>query len=741
MSKLRLTVPLSALILLGLCWSFFALSVRAQNRSTMPSDAAGSSLVSNGASQPPMYQTKPMVDVRDYKAVCDGASHPLSGYYSTLAAARAVYPFVTSLKQELDYVAVKAAANVAFGPDGSEHAAKTGLNSPLLLPAGTCMFGNDELLISNADGIIIQGSGKTATVLTGNGIVLGFDGLWYSKLSDFEVVTTGSSAIVALDIDGNVPGHPYRTRTVQGNMLQDIMVGGGGSTYALTFCRQGGSNAQCSENTFVNLHLSNASDSALFINGFNAIDNVWIGGDVQAYGKNGIYLSNSTLKEIGVSFEPGGGCAQLNNGGADIYAAGGVGGSVVAIGSRTEGLSFLHVSGAVTYVSGFTQNAALNTWTANYSVTLNEATEQTGSDGNKHLYCATAAGTSGAVAPTWPATGTVSDGTAVWTTTPFASLTFGQGMVDYSSAFIDPAAIPSAGGGTWQFGTWNNPGGWYASDWVTSTFSESYLQSQSAWQDFYTNPQAVVEASHYQPTYNLPAKSVGVIAGSTGWTIAAKLKFGTDNTYDIGGREGNRPRDIWLGRNADIAGNLTVHGRCIGCSSEGEPLTSEEREGRYSTPWITAPNVSGNTSALPRAANKAAIYGVVLTFPLTTTQVTYDVTTADASANTYDIGIYSNTGKLKAHTGPAAGSEVMTAGVHHARWTEGATLEPGKYYLAIASSCRVSCGQMAAMKANGVTFLSNYEITVSVSGSLNGNITAPPDTFSFGSTIPAWILQ
>ena len=51
---------------------------------------------------------------------------------------------------------------------------------------------------------------------------------------------------------------------------------------------------------------SNAVTAALYINGFNALDNVWIGGDIQGHTKDGIYLLNSTLKEIGVSFEPGG---------------------------------------------------------------------------------------------------------------------------------------------------------------------------------------------------------------------------------------------------------------------------------------------------------------------------------------------------------------------------------------------------------------------------------------------------
>jgi hypothetical protein len=242
-------------------------------------------------------------------------------------------------------------------------------------------------------------------------------------------------------------------------------------------------------------------------------------------------------------------------------------------------------------------------------------------------------------------------------------------------------------------------------------------------------------------TGNVGTSGTAVTDGTDRWLIkgpTGHLVANVDNAYDIGASGANRPRDLWLGRNVDIAGNLTVHGRCIGCNSGAK---KDEVEGPQPMAWITASNGGGNTSALPSATKKAAMYGVVLAFPLTTTQVTYNVTTADASANMYDVGIYDNTGRLRVHTGPAAGSEAMTAGVHSARWTAVATLEPGKYYLAIASSCTMSCAKMAAMNANGVTFLGNYQATVLVSGSLDANITPPRDTFSFGSTIPAWIVQ
>ncbi len=47
---------------------------------------------------------------------------------------------------------------------------------------------------------------------------------------------------------------------------------------------------------------------------------------------------------------------------------------------------------------------------------------------------------------------------------------------------------------------------------------------------------------------------------------------------------------------------------------------------------------------------------MVLTFPLTTTQVTYDVSTADNTSNTYDIGVLNSSGNVVAHIGSTAGT-------------------------------------------------------------------------------------
>ena len=105
-----------------------------------------------------------------------------------------------------------------------------------------------------------------------------------------------------MDVDGNVPGHPYSTRSVQGNNFRNLIVGGGGSSYSLAMCRHGGSGAQCSEDIFTNVHLHNASTAAYLQYGYNALDNVYIGGDIQGFYQDGMEIWYGSIKVIGTSF-------------------------------------------------------------------------------------------------------------------------------------------------------------------------------------------------------------------------------------------------------------------------------------------------------------------------------------------------------------------------------------------------------------------------------------------------------
>ena len=52
-----------------------------------------------------------LLNPQDFGAVGDGASHPLSNYYSTLAQAQVLYPHAVSLNDEIDWAAIQAAQN------------------------------------------------------------------------------------------------------------------------------------------------------------------------------------------------------------------------------------------------------------------------------------------------------------------------------------------------------------------------------------------------------------------------------------------------------------------------------------------------------------------------------------------------------------------------------------------------------------------------------------------------------
>ena len=288
-------------------------------------------------------QSTSWFNVQQFGAICDGQSHPLSQKFATLAAAQAVYPFVTSLSQQIDYAALKATSNAAFGADGSEHgSANPQLNVPVYIPHGICNLGSDVWTIRNLSGSEIMGDGPLATQIEGSGnAVLAFDGLWYSTLRDFEVVQNSSSSTTALDVDGNTGTAPYSTFGVQADSFYNIVVNGGSATYAVSVCRQGGSGGQCSEMTWENLHAQNASFAVYYQNGFNALDNVLVGGDLQNYPRNGIYLVAGSIKLLGMSFESTTGYTQIDNGGCDITAnSAGAEDSILAYGDRTESLCF-----------------------------------------------------------------------------------------------------------------------------------------------------------------------------------------------------------------------------------------------------------------------------------------------------------------------------------------------------------------------------------------------------------------
>lgn len=66
-----------------------------------------------------------VLNVKDFGAIGDGNDNPLSSKFASLAAAQAVFPFVTALTQTQDYAAIQAAINAAKA-----------LNASVFMPSG-----------------------------------------------------------------------------------------------------------------------------------------------------------------------------------------------------------------------------------------------------------------------------------------------------------------------------------------------------------------------------------------------------------------------------------------------------------------------------------------------------------------------------------------------------------------------------------------------------------------------------
>jgi hypothetical protein len=187
-----------------------------------------------------------------------------------------------------------------------------------------------------------------------------------------------------------------------------------------------------------------------------------------------------------------------------------------------------------------------------------------------------------------------------------------------------------------------------------------------------------------------------------------------------------------------VSGNYTKASGASGIADSG--VTA----GPYSTEWITAYR-AGTATAFNTTGTKIELWGVTLQFPLNTSTLSYNVSGADTTSNTYDLGIYNSSGTLVAHTGATAGSTAMVAGAHSVSWsgTNPKTLQPGKYYLAATTSCTSSCATLSGDGSGAVvTFLSAGTVTTSgTQGTLDSSISVPADSYTWSGSMMSFIVR
>ena len=192
--------------------------------------------------------------------------------------------------------------------------------------------------------------------------------------------------------------------------------------------------------------------------------------------------------------------------------------------------------------------------------------------------------------------------------------------------------------------------------------------------------------------------------------------------------------------NAPVLGTLTA-GQNISITNNPGSVTISAASGSSATLpfFVTGGARTGGTQAAGHNLNK--VWGVLLPYNVTTTQVGYDVTTADNTANDYDLGIFDNSGNLVANIGPTPGTSfAATKGFHTLPWAQGSvSLSAGRYYVAFTTNCASSCALVAASAAY-VSFAINLSAGTSQGGALPSTMTPPADIWSTGVQ-PTVVIQ
>lgn len=235
--------------------------------------------------------------------------------------------------------------------------------------------------VNDVRGMVLRGSGRNTTTIRGiapDKAAFKANGFWYSRIQDIGfMVAKGLKERAVVEIDSGPQ------RGVQANTYDNLLIHGRGledglrSSMAMSMCAKGGNGAQGSEQCFINCHFSGASKACYFQQGYNALNNQFIGGNFQDYSRNAMWIVFGSVQVFGVGFQSTVGYEQILNDGWDIQAdSGGVGDGLVIAGCRTESLRFFKGCGAQPpHMTSCLQSAAINQWYKDKLYKQNEAVQ------------------------------------------------------------------------------------------------------------------------------------------------------------------------------------------------------------------------------------------------------------------------------------------------------------------------------------------------------------------------------
>ena len=192
--------------------------------------------------------------------------------------------------------------------------------------------------------------------------------------------------------------------------------------------------------------------------------------------------------------------------------------------------------------------------------------------------------------------------------------------------------------------------------------------------------------------------------------------------------------------NAPALGTLTAGKNIVITNAPGSITISAQSANAKPLPFfISGDGRIGFTQGATK--NVTTLWGFLLPYPVTSTQITYDVATPDKTTNNYDIGIYNSAGMLVADIGAIAGTTFApSGGFVTLPWVQGSTaLTAGRYYIGFTTDCSTGCAKIAAAGSN-ISFVVGVSVGASTGGALPTTITAPADNWNSGVQ-PAIVLH
>lgn len=178
-----------------------------------------------------------------------------------------------------------------------------------------------------------------------------------------------------------------------------------------------------------------------------------------------------------------------------------------------------------------------------------------------------------------------------------------------------------------------------------------------------------------------------------------------------------------------------------GCSGTTQIATSQYVAncgggGAALSQWVS-PGIARDGS-IAVAANATTLYDFVLPGSLSATKISYSIQTADNTSDTYDLGVYSNSGALLCHTGATAGTTFApSTGPHTLSFLSTCNLTGGtRYYFAFTGSASTAVlyhGGNVMLASSGANPTSGNATT---GGALNSSVTPAADAWADTNGFP-----